>query len=84
MATPFTTTGTLTDATTVTLDAPAPVGGGRVRVTVEPLPAAGGLNLTDFFDQLQKDQAARGHVPLTREEIDEFMRQERAAWDHRP
>ena len=84
MNTTFTTTGTLTDATTVTLDAPAPVGSGRVRVMVEPIPDSGPLNLTDFFNELRKEQVARGHVPLTREEIDEFMKQERAGWDHRP
>lgn len=83
MKTPFTTTGTLTDATIVTLDAPAPMGG-RVRVTVEPVIEQDPLNLLEFFDQLRQDQAARGHVPMTRDEIDEFMREERAGWDHRP
>lgn len=84
MTTPFTTTGTLTDATTLTLDVPVPAGGGRVRVTVEPIPVSDPLNLIEFFDQLERDQAARGHVPMTREEIDAFMREERAGWDHRP
>lgn len=83
MNAPFTTTGTLTDATTLTLDSPAPVGG-RVRVTVEPIPVASPLNLEQFFEQLRKDQQARGHVPMTREQIDAFMREERAGWDHRP
>jgi hypothetical protein len=80
----FTATGTLTDGSTVTLDAPVPLKAGRVRVTVEPLPPADPLNLIDFFDQLERDQAARGHVPMTREEIDAFMREERAAWNDRP
>jgi len=84
MTPPFTPTGTLADATTVTLDSPAPIGG-RVRVTVESVPdEPKPLNLLEFFDQLRKDQAARGHVPMTREEIDEFIREERAGWDHRP
>ena len=84
MTTPFTTTGTLTGPTTVTLDAPAPLGGGRVRVTMEPVPVTSPLNLEQFFDELREGQQARGHVPMTREEIDEFMREERAGWDHRP
>ena len=81
----FTTTGTLTDGTTLTLDTPAPAGSGRVRVTVEPIPAAGSdpLNLNEFFEQLRKDHEARGHVPLSREEIDAFMREERAGWEGR-
>ncbi|MCU0703454.1 MAG: hypothetical protein MUF18_05700 [Fimbriiglobus sp.] len=83
MTPPFTTTGTLTDATTLTLDSPAPVGG-RVRVTLEAVAEPDPLNLLEFFEQLERDQAARGHVPLTREEIDAHMREERAGWDHRP
>lgn len=84
MTTPFTTTGTLTDPTTVTLDAPAPMTGGKVWVTVGPAPPSSPLNLEQFFDELREEQQARGHVPMTREEIDEFMREERAGWDHRP
>jgi hypothetical protein len=84
MTTPFTTTGTLTDGTTLTLDAPVPVGSGRVKVTVTIVPSPSPLDLEQFFDELRREQQARGHVPMTREEIDEFMREERAGWDHRP
>ena len=84
MTATFTTTGTLTDGKTLTLDTPAPQGTGRVRVTVEPVAEPPALNLLDFFEELRKEQQARGHVPRTREEIDAAMREERAGWDHRP
>jgi len=79
----FSTTATTTDGMTLTLDTPAPVGSGRVRVTVEPVAAPQPLKLLEFLDQLQKDQQARGHVPRTREEIDASVSEERAGWDHR-
>lgn len=84
MNTTFTTTGVLTDGKTLTLDTAAPVGSGRVKVTVEPIPQDQPLKLLEFFDELRKDQQARGHVPLTRDEIDAMMAEERAGWGHRP
>lgn len=84
MTATFTTTGTIADGKIVTLDTTAPVGVGRVRVTVEPVIEPPPLNLTGFFDQLRQEQQARGHVSRTREEIDAAMREERAGWDHRP
>lgn len=84
MSTPFTTTGTLTGGTTLTLDAPVPTGSGRVRVTVEPMADEPKPNWLAVLEQIWADQNARGHVPMTREEIDAFMREERAGWDHRP
>ncbi len=84
MTATFTTTGTLTDDKTLTLDTPAPQGVGRVRVTVETIAEPQPLNLVEFFDDLREEQQARGHVPRTREEIDAAMREERAGWDHRP
>ena len=61
MTATFTTTGTLTDATTLTLDTPAQTGTGRVRVTVEAMPdEPPSLNLIEYFDQLRKVQQTPG------------------------
>lgn len=78
-------TGTVTDPQTLRLNEPLPVSTGEVRVTVEVLTSAKpALDFESFLATLREGQAARGHVPRTREEIDEAMREERAGWDDRP
>lgn len=73
--------GTLTDSRTVTLDEPLPAAGGRVRATVELLPAAGTVqSLTEFLTWLREQQRVRGHVPRSREDIDAQVRAERESW----
>lgn len=84
MTATFTTTGTLTDSKTLTLDTPAPPGTSRVRVTVEAMADEPPPKWLQVLDEIRAGQVARGHVPLTREEIDAFMREERAAWEDRP
>lgn len=84
MTAAYVVTGTLTDGKIVTLDDTIPLDTRRVRVTVEVLPADTPLDLDRFLNELKQRQQARGHVPLTREEIDEFINEERAGWDHRP
>ena len=84
MTAAFTTTATTTDGKTLTLDTPAPVGSGRVRVTVEPVAEQRPPKLLEFLDQLRQEQRVRGHVPRTREEIDEAVRDDRAGWEDRP
>jgi hypothetical protein len=75
-------TGTLTDEKTVQLDEPLPVSVGRVRVIVEPAPAARQQQTwSEYFAGLRTRQAARGHVPRSAAEIDGQMREERASWD---
>ena len=84
MNTPFTTTGTLTDATTVTLDSPFPTGTGRVKVTVEPVPEEPKPQWLTVLERIWADQIARGHVPVPAEQLESFLREERSGWDHRP
>jgi hypothetical protein len=75
-------TGTLTDAQTVRLDEPLPLPAGKVRVVVEAAaPAVPAQSLRDYLAELRNRQAARGHVPRTREEIDAELRAERESWD---
>jgi hypothetical protein len=81
MTGPFTVTGTLTDEKTIVLDQAVTGARGRVRLVLEPLePIASRASLREFLDDLRKRQAASGHVPRTRDEIDRALREERAAW----
>ena len=74
-------TGALTDNRHVLLDEPIPLPAGRVRVVVEELSNEPKLDLTAFERLLRERQAARGHVPRTKEEIDAYLNAERASWD---
>lgn len=75
-------TGSLTDARTVTLDEALPAEQGKVRVVLELLPVAPRpMDLIAFERMLRERQAARGHVPPTKEEIDAYLKAERESWD---
>ena len=76
-------TGRMTDAQTVALDEHLPLGG-RVRLVVESLESPQStLNLEHYLEGLRQRQADRGHVPMTREQIDRMVAEERAGWDER-
>jgi hypothetical protein len=82
MTNAYVVTGTLTDGKTVQLDEPLPVAAGKVRVTVEVVdPARPKQSLQEYLEELRQRQAARGHVPRSREEIDASLRAERESWD---
>lgn len=80
-------TGTLTDAKTVQLDEPLPVPPGKVRVTVQVVeaptaPAPGDRpQWLRVLEGVWAHQNARGHVPMTVEEIEAQIREERESWD---
>ncbi len=71
-------TGTLKDGNTLVLDETLRIAEGKVRVTVQVEPEP---TLTEYLEALHARQAARGHVPRTREEIDASLREERESWD---
>lgn len=83
MSTAYVLNGTVTDPLTLKLSEPVPIpAGSTVRVTVNLLgekPSLAGLDA--YLDDLGKRQAARGHVPLSREEIDDYLRGERESWE---
>ena len=81
MATPYVVTGTLSNGRVVELDEPLPLGDGKVQVSVEPIAAKSVRPVQEFLEELRKEQAARGHVPPTREEVDRYLAEERASWD---
>ncbi len=74
-------TGELTDDRHVTLDEPVPLAPGKVRVIVEQVAGDTKPDLAAFEQTLRARQAARGHVPRTKEEIDAYLNAERDSWD---
>jgi hypothetical protein len=81
MTSAYVVTGTLTNATTVQLDEPLPMSGGKVRVIVEATaPQVPKQSLQEYLTDLRKRQAARGHVPRSAEEIQAQIREERESW----
>ena len=73
-------TGTLTDAHTVTLDEALPLTPMKVRLVVEPLAPASQRPYQEVIAEIRERQRARGHQPLTREEVDNYLRAERDSW----
>jgi hypothetical protein len=82
MSYPCVVTGTLSDDQTVILDEPVPLPVGRVRVTVETLPAAesNGTFLTKL-EAIRQALRASGHRFRTKEEIDAQIQAERESWE---
>jgi hypothetical protein len=76
----FVVTGTVTDPRTVTLDEPLPMGGAKVRVTIEPLEGTRQRTHQEVMEEIYERQRLRGHVPPTREEVDAYLREERDSW----
>jgi hypothetical protein len=69
--------GTLRPDGTLVLDTKPDLPPGRVRVTVQALEA--GADVIEVLQRIHEEQAASGHVPRTREQIDSdiaAMRQE--------
>ena len=77
----FAVTGMLTDGKTIVLDQAVAATPGPVRLVVETLePVAARKPLRKFLEELRHRQAARGHVPRTRAEIDRALQEERDSW----
>ncbi len=81
MGNTYTVTGTLTDDHTVTLDEALPLQPTKVRLVVEPIAPTSNRPYQDVVAEIRKRQQARGHQPLSREEIDTYLRNERNAWE---
>ena len=81
MVTPYVVTGTLSKGRLVELDETLPLADGKVRVSIEPLPAREVRPLRDVIAEIREQQRARGHVPPSREEIDRYLTEERESWN---
>lgn len=78
-------TGTLTDGTTVKLDEALPKPGSRVRVSVEiiELGTPPKQAWRETLERIWAGQKARGHVPMTQEEVEAHIKGERDSWGDR-
>jgi hypothetical protein len=81
MQTVFAVTGTLEEGQIVRLDEPVPLAVGKVRLTVEAVEAKPATSGEAFEKMLRERQRARGHQPRSKEELDAYLRAERASWD---
>jgi hypothetical protein len=82
MTQPIILNGALKDSTTVILDEPLPVASGRVEVALRLKPdlPPPKQSMSDFLRDLRVRQSARGHTPMTADEIESYIRAERASW----
>lgn len=80
MAKPYVLTGTLRDEQTVTLDEALPLKSGKVRLILEPLRPEPRSSFHDVLAGIRQRQAARGHQPRSREEVDAYLEAERESW----
>lgn len=77
----FVTTGTLSGSTVV-LDEPLPKCEGKVRVTVEVVEQAPPKQAwREVLEKIWAAQNARGHVPMTVEEVEAHIKAERDSWE---
>ena len=65
--------GTLREDGTLVLDEKPALPPGRVKVTVEPTPDLTKTEIWQFFERMGAERRARGHVPRTLEEIDNYL-----------
>jgi hypothetical protein len=79
----FIAVGNLKDGRVVELDEPLPLANAHVRITVEPLSPRQVRPLSEVLAQIHADQAARGVVPPTREEVDGYLEAGRTSRSHR-
>lgn len=74
-------TGTLSGGKTVQLDEPLPVSAGKVRILVELVQDTQPKQAwQEVLQRIWADQDARGHVPMSVEEVEAYMKGERDSW----
>lgn len=74
-------TGTLTDEQTVKLDQKLPIPPSRVRLVVRQVEGTPRVSRQEVLAKIHARQRERGHVPPTKEQVDEHIRRERESWE---
>ena len=78
----YTVNGTNTVPNTLSLDEPLPVSSGEIEVALKSdTPAEPNRKWQLTLEKIRAAQAARGHIPRTREEIDRELAELRSEWD---
>lgn len=74
-------TGTLSNCKTLQLDEPLPISTGKVRIMVELVQTVKPKQAwQEVLRKISADQNARGHVPMSTEEVESHIKSERASW----
>jgi len=81
MSSVYIVTGTLTDEQTVTLDKSLPLVLTKVRLVIEPLTSSLLRPYLEVIAKIRKQQQDRGHKARLREDVDDYLRQERDSWE---
>lgn len=76
----FVVTGTLRNDKTVELDEAVPLRSGKVRLVVEPLTPKPRRPYLEVMEEIYQAQKERGHIPPSREEVDNYLKAERESW----
>lgn len=74
-------TGILKDDGTVVLDESIPLKPGPVQVVLKSIETKPRRPISEALAEIRASQEARGFVPPTREEVEEYLRAEKASWD---
>jgi hypothetical protein len=75
-------TGTMTNGRTVTLDETLPwTLSKKVRLVIEPLLSRSERPYQEILSEIRKRQHDRGHQPLAKEEVDNYLQFERGNWE---
>lgn len=79
----YTVTGTLSNNNTVLLDKPLQLESKRIRMTIEVLPEQPDTDSTfmQLIADIHQTLEQSGHVPPSKEEVDDRLNRERASWD---
>lgn len=77
----YTVTGTVTDANTVKLDKALPLHSGKVRLTIETLPAVRPNRYAEAMAEIRERQHTRHHQPPTADDVQRFVDSERKSWE---
>lgn len=73
-------TGSIRQGRTITLDETLPLDDGEVHVSSSTRSTSRPRPCSDVLAEIWAGQRARGHVPPTKEDVDAYIREERASW----
>ena len=73
-------TGKLKDGRRLELDEEGPLRDTQVKVTIEPLEHPAKQSSHEVTAEIRRRQRERRHVPPTRDDVDRYIAEERAAW----
>ncbi|NMC81665.1 MAG: hypothetical protein GYA63_02275 [Armatimonadetes bacterium] len=80
MADGKTITAVLRDDHTLVLDEPLAIESGTVEIVIRPQRKETQGSILASLREIRAGQKRRGHVPMTRDEVDDYIKEERRGW----